>query len=58
MEVKSDLSLEEATDRWVTGVIIDNFDILLEWTENALPPPTERIADAPSIIEISSRYCC
>ena len=58
MEVKSDLSLEEATDRWVTGVIIDNFDILLEWTENALPPPTERIAYAPSIIEISSRYCC
>lgn len=43
-----------AADKLVTGVSIDILETLLERTENDLPPPAERIADAPSIMEMSS----
>ncbi len=43
------------TDKLVTGVNNEALEILLERTLNALPPPKESTADAPSIIEMSSR---
>jgi len=43
-----------AADKLVTGVSIDILETLLDRTENDLPPPAERIADAPSIMEMSS----
>jgi len=43
-----------AADKLVTGVSIDILETLLDRTENDLPPPADRIADAPSIMEMSS----
>lgn len=50
-----DSKTEVVTDKLVTGVNNEALEILLERTLNALPPPKESTADAPSIIEISSR---
>lgn len=44
----------EDTDWWVRGVSTLNLDILLDLTLNDLPPPTDKTAEAPSIIEMSS----
>jgi hypothetical protein len=50
-----DSNTEVVTERLVTGVNKEALEILLERTLNALPPPKESTADAPSIIEMSSR---
>lgn len=39
----------------VAGVVTDILETLLERTLNALPPPDDRIAEALSKIEMSSR---
>jgi hypothetical protein len=57
VETKSDLRLSNtlvAPDMFVTGVNIDILETLLDRTENDLPPPADKIAEAPSIMEISS----
>jgi hypothetical protein len=59
VELRSDLRdsiLDDATEICVTGVYIESFETLLERTLNALPPPSDNIAEAPSIIDKSSRY--
>ena len=51
-----DSILDDATEICVTGVYIESFETLLERTLNALPPPSDNTAEAPSIMDRSSRY--
>jgi hypothetical protein len=44
---------DDAID-YLEGVSTLNLDILLDLTLNDLPPPTDKTAEAPSIIEMSS----
>lgn len=59
VELRSDLRdsiRDDASETCVMGVIIDILEILLVRTLNALPPPSDNTAEAPSIMDRSSRY--